>query len=234
MGRGPFVMQSQDWVRQQALQLVPEETVPGWRPLLLSVSTHCFVLVAILWLAGLRRSAPTIVFSGRPQIAQRIPAAAVSLPPRSQRSSLQIAEKNAKRLKKARTPQAESTVEGTGVEALRERASLETKALIQDFKFRTAYGFSAGPRYELAFQISGEIPTIPAEQFPAHFEQYVVVEVTITTEGQVADARIVAGAVDSKIQQTLLAAVREFKYRPATRGGTPIPSQCDLVIHIPT
>jgi len=158
----------------------------------------------------------------------------VSVQPRSQRSRLQITEKNAKRLRKVPTPQAESTVEGTGVEALRERAKLETKALIQDFKFRTTYGFSTGPRYELAFQISGEIPPFPAQQFPAHFEQYIIVEVTITSEGQVADARIVAGEVDSKIQQTLLAAVREFKYRPATREGIPIPFQCDIVIHIPT
>jgi TonB family protein len=133
-----------------------------------------------------------------------------------------------------RAPEAESTAEGTGVEALREQASRETKALIQDFKFRTTYGFSPLPRYELAFQISGEIPPISAEQLPPHFEQLVVVEVTISTEGRVADARIVAGIVDEKIQQTLLAAIREFKYRPATREGIPVPSQCDLVIHIPT
>lgn len=167
-------------------------------------------------------------------MAQRIPPAAISLPPSSQSSRQLIAEKNAKRLTKVQTPKAESTVEGNGLEALRERASLETKALIQDFKFRTAYGFSTGPRYELALQISGEIPPFPAEQFPVHFEQYIIIEVTITTEGQVADARIVAGQVDAKIQQTLLAAVREFKYRPATREGIPIPFQCDLVIHIPT
>jgi TonB family protein len=227
-------MQSQDWVRQQALNLVPEKMVPGWRPFLLSVSAHSLALIVLLWLAELRRSAPIIVSPGRPQIAQRIPAAAVSLPARSQRSRLQFTEKNAKRLSKAQRPKAESNVEGTGIEALRERASLETKAFIQDFKFRTAYGFSTGPKYELALQISGEIPPIPAEQFPVHFEQYIIVEVTITTEGQVADARIVGGEVDSKIQQTLLAAVREFKYRPATREGIPIPFQCDIVIHIPT
>lgn len=227
-------MQSQDWDRRQALKLVSEEMVPGWRPFLLSVSTHCLVLAVLLWLVMLQRSAPIIVVPGRPQIAQRIQAATVSLPPRSQSTHLQFTEKNASRLRKARTPKAESTVEGNAVEALRERASLETKALLQDFKFRTAYGFSTGPRYELAFQISGEIPPFPAEQFPPHFEQYIIVEVTITTEGQVADARIVAGEVDSKIQQTLLSAVREFKYRPATREGIPIPFQCDIVIHIPT
>lgn len=175
-----------------------------------------------------------IVLPRRPQTARTIPAEALSLPPKSQSTSLQITVKNARRRpKKALGPKAESTAEGEALQALRARASEETKALIQDFKFRTTYGFSPLPRYELAFQISGEIPPIPAEQLPPHFEQYVIVEVTITTDGRVADARIVAGVVDSKIQQTLLAAVREFKYRPATREGIPVPSQCDLVIHIP-
>jgi TonB family protein len=62
----------------------------------------------------------------------------------------------------------------------------------------------------------------------------VIVEVTIDSQGSVADARITAGEVDNKIASTLLSAIRQFKYRPATREGVPIPSQCDLVIHIPT
>jgi len=232
--RGAFVMKSQDWIRRLALKFVRGESVPGWRPLLVSVSTHCLVLVALVWLLALRRSVPVIVFPGRPQIAQRIPTAVVSLPPRSQSTRLQAPFKNTRPLRKVRAPEAESTAEGTAIEALRERASRETKALIQDFNFRSTYGFSPLPRYEVALQISGEIPPISAEQFPLHFEQYVVVEVTINTEGRVADARIVAGEVDTKVQQTLLAAVREFKYRPATREGIPVPYQCDIVIHIPT
>ena len=135
---------------------------------------------------------------------------------------------------KPRQITAESTAKGTGIEALRQQARVATKALVQNLKFRTIYGFSPLEKYELAAQISGVIPTISAAELPPKFEQYVVVEVTINTEGGVADARIVAGEVDSKIERTLLAAIRDFKYRPATREGVPIPSQCDIVIHIPT
>ena len=100
--------------------------------------------------------------------------------------------------------------------------------------FRGIYGFNPGPDYQLAVQRSGEWPSIPAAQVPPHFEQLVIVEVTIDTEGRVAEARIVGGVVDRTIEQKLLSVIREFKYIPAKRDGVPIPSQKDLVIHIPS
>jgi TonB family protein len=60
------------------------------------------------------------------------------------------------------------------------------------------------------------------------------VEVTIDVDGRVAEARVTTGMVAPTIEQTLLAAIREFKYTPAKRDGTPIPSQLDIVVHIPT
>jgi TonB family protein len=60
------------------------------------------------------------------------------------------------------------------------------------------------------------------------------VEITIDTEGQVAEARVISGLVDASIQQKLLSAIREFKYTPATRDGVPIPSQRDIVVHVPS
>lgn len=101
-------------------------------------------------------------------------------------------------------------------------------------RFHAIYGFYPGHDYKLAVQTAGDIPVIPADLVPPHFQQYVIVEVTIDTQGQVAEARIVAGIVDPSIQQTLLTAIRDFKYVPAKRDGVPIPSQRDIVIHIPT
>jgi TonB family protein len=60
------------------------------------------------------------------------------------------------------------------------------------------------------------------------------VEVTIDVDGRVADARIIGGLVTRPIEQKLLAAIREFKYTPAKHYGTPIPSQVDVVVHIPS
>jgi TonB family protein len=75
---------------------------------------------------------------------------------------------------------------------------------------------------------------ITADELPPRFEQYLIVEVTIDSEGRVADARLTAGEADARIVSKVLAAVRQFKYRPATREGIPIPSQCDIPVHIPT
>jgi len=95
------------------------------------------------------------------------------------------------------------------------------------------YGFSPG-NYQLAVQISGVVPVISAAELPPRFEQYLIVEVTIDIDGRVADARFVNGMATPKIGETLLSAVREFKYIPAKRDGSPIPCQVDLVIHIPS
>ncbi len=227
-------MKGREWVGNQWRRFVARNTVPGARVLLFSVIAHCVALVVLTWLLVSQRAAPVIVYPEKQQLARGSPGS-VYLPPNARSTRLPIAQKNAtRRPRKAREAQPESRAEGLTGERLRERARLETKALIQDFKFRTIYGFSPFAKYELAFQTSGEIPSISAAQLPPHFEQYVIVEVTIDTQGRVADARVVAGAVDRTIEQTLLSAIREFKYRPATREGIPIPSQCDIVIHIPT
>lgn len=75
---------------------------------------------------------------------------------------------------------------------------------------------------------------ISPNEVPPRFEQIVTVEVTIDASGEVADARVVAGLVVPTIEQKLLSAIRQFKYKPATRDGSPIPSQMDIVVHIPS
>lgn len=119
------------------------------------------------------------------------------------------------------------------LQALRGRAKQATAGLMADFRFRGLYGFSP-QNYQLAVQTSGAMPTIPATELPPRFEQLLIVEVTIDTDGRVADARLVTGEAPPKIQQTLLSAIREFTYIPAKRDGSPIPCQVDLVIHIPS
>lgn len=226
-------MKPRDWLRNHWRRFVRGDIVPGARALSVSVAAHCIILVALALLLAWQRAAPVIVFPERRQLARGSPRA-VYLPPVAKSPRLPLAQKNAsRRPRKARETQTESTALGLTGERLRERAKLETQAFIQNFKFHAIYGFSPF-KYELAFQISGQIPTISPAELPPRFEQYVIVEVTIDADGRVADARITAGDVAPTIQQRLLSAIREFKYRPATREGIPVPSQCDLVIHIPT
>jgi hypothetical protein len=137
---------------------------------------------------------------------------------------------------KQQVPKAEVAADSNGdsVEVIREKAKKTTTALVQNFKFRTTYGFKPLDDYSLAVQTGGAPPQISASDLPPRFEQYLIVEVTISIDGKVVDARLTAGQVNQKIQDKVLAAIREYKYIPAKHNGSPIPSQVDLVVHVPS
>lgn len=128
---------------------------------------------------------------------------------------------------------AASDAQTDALNALREQTGKGTKALTHALWFRQIYGFYPGHDYQIAFRTSGEAH-ISADELPPHFEQFVVVEITIDKDGHVADARRVSGLVPLAIEQKLLSEVREFKYHPATRDGLPVPTQLDVVIHVPS
>lgn len=169
------------------------------------------------------------------QIAQvmRGPAGHVTLNSRPTQSLLHTAHARRRR-RQSRVAEPGPASIGTASPALREQAQQATKAITTSLRYRIVYGFYPGHDYKLAVQTAGELPVISADQVPPHFQQYVIVEVTIDTEGRVAEARIVAGIVDPAIEQTLLTAIKDFKYVPAKRDGVPIPSQRDIVIHVPS
>jgi TonB family protein len=211
---------------------VSDAPVPRVSVLSLSVIAH----VAVLVLIGIRHdTAPQIVptkyemvqaVSGTDQVTYNPPPK--TAPPRSSPFHLPRSKR------KPRTQQ-EQDVSGTGtaLETLRAHAKAATAGLMVGIKQRLIYGFSTND-YKLAVQTAGAIPVISADELPPRFEQYLIVEVTIDTDGRVADARLLSGMATPKIEQTLLSAIREFKYIPAKRDGTPIPCQVDIVIHIPS
>ena len=210
--------------------VVPDGRVPRVSVLSLSVIAH----VAVLLLVGIRHATmPHIVpakyvavqaISGPAQVAYEPPPKGAPRPspfhqPRSK--------------KKAHIPNPSVEGDAAGVEIIRAHAKQATAGLMMGIKQRLTYGFST-INYQLAVQTSGAIPVISADELPPRFEQYLIVEVTINIDGRVADARLLSGMATPKIQQTLLSAIREFKYIPAKRDGSPIPCQIDLVIHIPS
>jgi len=213
------------------MQFAEINRAPRAASLLWSVVAHLLAGVLLASLVVLQRSRPVVVPPAKGEKMEAVRVEPVTLPPSQKQAGLLVSQKKSQKIvRQVQTP-GEST---TGLVALRQEARRATAAIVENFKFRTTYGFSPYPKYELAFQTTGQIPIISADQLPPRFEQYVIVEVTIDSQGSVADARITAGEVDNKIASTLLMAIRQFKYRPATREGIPIPSQCDLVIHIPT
>lgn len=200
-------------------------------PFLWSVLVHAAAAALLVLFVVTLRTRPVVVKPTRSETAQMIPAKIVAPKASGGISAATPPKKSKKSGGRIRPSDQESAM---GVAAIRERARRETIGLVQNFKFRTTYGFSPNPKYELPVQTGGDYPVVTAEDLPPRYEQYMVVEVTIDSDGKVIDARLVAGEADTKIVSKVLAAVRQFKYRPATKEGIPIPSQKDLVIHIPT
>jgi len=201
------------------------------RPFFWSTLVHlaaAALLALFMWVAKTR---PVVLPLAKSETAQMMPAKVVA--PRAS-GGLSVASAQKKPKKSSGRLRPSNQESALGVAAVRERARRETIGLVQNFKFRTTYGFSPDPKYELPVQTGGDYPKVAAEELPPRFEQYLIVEITIDSDGRVVDARIMAGEVENKIAQKVLAAVRQFKYRPATRSGIPIPSQTDLVIHVPT
>jgi TonB family protein len=207
--------------------------VPRRSVLLLSVIAH---LVGCALIIVSRHTTSIYIVPEKYETAQKISGAAyLSFNPNDSKTTQPraVLPKRHRRKRQAPVPQREVAGEG-GTQVLRAHAKQATAAIMDSIKFRLTYGFSPNSGDKLAVQTAGNLPSISAADLPPRFEQYVIVEVTIDIEGRVADARIVAGMVDESIQQTLLSAVRQFKYSPATRNGAPVPSQRDIVIHVPS
>ena len=207
---------------------VPSNPVPRVSVFSLSVLAHLVLLAALV----LRHATAAHIVPTKYEVVQTTSGAAqvAYAPPKGVPRPSPFHQPRTK--KKARM---QNSVEGdaAGVEIIRAHAKQATAGLMVGLKQRLTYGFST-IHYDLAVQTSGVVPTISADELPPRFEQYLIVEVTIDSDGRVADARLTSGMATPKIEKTLLSAIREFKYIPAKRDGTPIPCQVDLVIHIPS
>lgn len=211
--------------------LLSNRPVPGTALLCLSVAAH---LAALALIVVLLHATAVHLVPPRYETVQTI-SGAVHLsynPPRARSAhTAPLLLHRAQRQSRIVSNGTGST--GKALEVLRKNAQSATAGMIDSIRVSQFYGFHSDD-YKLAIHTAGELPHISAAELPPHFEQLVTVEVTIDTEGRVADARIVGGKVSPAIQQKLLAAVREFRYTPATHYGSPIPSQVDLIIHVPS
>jgi TonB family protein len=196
----------------------------------LSVIAHLAVLILI----GVRHATTAQIVPTKYEVVQAVSGAdQVAYVPPKGAPLLPSPFHHLRSKKKARVQDSTFAGDAAGVEIIRAHAKQATAGLMVGIKQRLTYGFSTID-YKLAVQTSGAIPIISANELPPRFEQYLIVEITINIDGRVADARLLSGMATPKIEQTLLSAIREFKYIPAKRDGTPIPCQVDLVIHIPS
>jgi protein TonB len=59
------------------------------------------------------------------------------------------------------------------------------------------------------------------------------VEVTIDSAGVVIETKLLK-AIGYGIEEKVIAAVQRWRFRPATRDGSPIPSKQDVHFHFPS
>jgi len=92
------------------------------------------------------------------------------------------------------------------------------------------YGDTTGADIHPAIETTLLDPPVSRSEVPAGVEGDVIIEITIDEQGGVIGTRLLKGfgyGIDEKI----LATVRNWHYRPATRDGVPIPSKYDARWH---
>jgi TonB family protein len=215
--------------------LLSTEPVPRRSVVFLSLCGHLLALVLLL--ALLYATRPRIV-PVKLETAQAMPVTthlvfkpAIASSAQAPASRLHV--HNKKQQPRLIAPESEAVAEGPATKVLRQHARNATAGMLASINVSQFYGMNWDD-YQLAIHVAGELPVISPAELPPHFQQFVTVEVTIDVDGRVADARIIGGLVTRPIEQKLLAAIREFKYTPAKHYGTPIPSQVDVVVHIPS
>lgn len=97
----------------------------------------------------------------------------------------------------------------------------------------TADGPAYGDEVKPALPVSFADPAILRSELPSGLKGDVIIEVTIDTRGNVVEERLLQG-LGRGIDEKVLAAVREWRYRPATRNGIPVPSKHDVRYHFPS
>ena len=76
-------------------------------------------------------------------------------------------------------------------------------------------------------------PRVPRSEIPPGVEGSVIVEVTIDDHGNVVETKVVQ-PLGYGIEEKVLAAVRNWRFTPATIDGKAIPSQQDVYFHFPS
>jgi protein TonB len=85
----------------------------------------------------------------------------------------------------------------------------------------------------VAYPVIYPDPPVERSELPRDLIGDVVIEVTIDSQGNVVETKIVQAighGIDEKIEATL----RRWRYAPATLDGTPVASRHDVHFHFPS
>lgn len=94
-------------------------------------------------------------------------------------------------------------------------------------------GFEEGDEVKQGFAIVFAPPHVSRSELPDGREADVIVELSIDAQGNVVEEKLIQG-VGPGIDERVLAAVRDWHFRPATRNGVAIPFKYDARFHFPS
>lgn len=94
-------------------------------------------------------------------------------------------------------------------------------------------GFEEGDEVKQGFAIVFAPPHVSRSELPGGREADVIVELSIDAQGNVVEEKLIQG-VGPGIDERVLAAVRDWHFRPATRNGVAIPFKYDARFHFPS
>jgi TonB family protein len=92
------------------------------------------------------------------------------------------------------------------------------------------YGSTTGADVRPAIETTLIDPPVSKTEIPPGIEGDVIIEITIDEQGSVTDTKLLK-SFGYGIDEKILATVRNWHYRPATRDGVPIPSKYDARWH---
>jgi TonB family protein len=92
------------------------------------------------------------------------------------------------------------------------------------------FGFTLGAGISPAIETTLLDPPVLRSEIPPGVEGDVIVEITIDEQGYVIGTRLLKG-LGYGIDEKIIATVRNWHYRPATKDGVPIPSKYDAHWH---
>ncbi len=76
-------------------------------------------------------------------------------------------------------------------------------------------------------------PDVDRASLPSNVQGDVIVEITIDERGNVVEERLLT-SLDHGIDEKVIAALKNWHFRPATSDGVPIPSKQDVHFHFPS
>lgn len=94
-------------------------------------------------------------------------------------------------------------------------------------------GPTEGDEIKPGFAVSFVPPRVSRWELPSGKEGDVVVELTIDEQGQVVEEKLLQG-LGGDIDQRVIATLRIWRFRPATRNGIAIPFKYDARFHFPS